>query len=299
MAKKYILLIILVLAGSQSWSQFKTGNVYFRGNFGVNFGIAGADIGLNTKNVQNNFSQELLHGSFGNGINLGVSGGYLITDIISLEGGYQFVRGTQKKFSGYQVDTYELYSDAYLTADYFRLGGALFQKLRYLDQFLTVKFGFILPASRNLVVESNAHGSNAPDDSYTTEQTEIHTLRFNPGIYSAVGALMPVDKDLSVFAEVEFILLSGRFSSSEVTRYEWVHTHDGNSEIRELYNLSISERYTTYQEEITGEDNIITNPGYDINEATVELTQYVSMNSLTINIGIIYNLRWKDLIRKK
>jgi hypothetical protein len=114
-----------------------------------------------------------------------------------------------------------------------------------------------------------------------------------------MAALFPFGKKVSVFGEVETRLASVTYKSSEIIRYKSVMIDDQNEYTTDLYNLNTSERYTNYLKEITDDDNIATEPDFNEDEPTDELTRQLSASSIGINVGIVYTVRWKDLVHKK
>jgi hypothetical protein len=203
-------------------------------------------------------------------------------------------------FEKIKTPDYSIETNAMITSHYISLGSGLYLPLKNTELTLLSRFGVLLPVGRYFTMESNSSADFVQFNySSVTDQTEKITVFFSPGFYASMAALFPIGKEVSVFGEVETRLASVTYKSSEIIRYKSVMIDDQNEYTTDLYNLNTSERYTNYLKEITDDDNIATEPDFNEDEPTDELTRQLSASSIGINVGIVYTVRWKDLVHKK
>lgn len=293
-----LLLCFLFLPASVLLSQQKH-STYFRINLGYGFGFAGGELGMNAESNSDSYRTEMMTGSIGGGGNFSVLGGYFPEKNLSLELGYQFMLSPRILFEKIEQPDYSSETNAMITSHYISFGSGLYIPLRNTELTLLSRFGVLLPVGRYFTMESNS-SINYVQYAYSqaTMQTEKFTVLFSPGFYASLSAVYPIGKKISVYGEVETRLACVTYKSSEIIQYKSVMIDGQNEYTTALYNLTTAEKYTNYLKEITNDDNIPTEPDFNEDEPTDELTRRLSASSVGINVGIIYTVRWKDMIHK-
>lgn len=298
MRLKVLALSVLLLVFMLKWGYSQQKQTYFRINFGYDFKLASGIYGTQMEENNDAYHQQVLDGSFGNGIHFSITGGYYLMDQVGLELEYQYRVSSKRLYRKVAYDDlYFLESNAKTYLSLLKTGGIFYLPLKKADLTLFSRLGLILPVKRRLIIESSIEGIESQSGySFTTDQTEEFVFRFSPGFYSSIGAMKVLNKQFKIFAELEIGVGSGRFTSSELTKYRWTRYENGTVHVRDLYNLSTAERYTNHVKEINDKSNIATNPGYDPDVPTDKLTTYLPFSHVGINIGFIYTFKWHELL---
>jgi hypothetical protein len=275
-------------------------STFFRIDVGYNMGFAGGELGTNATSNADGHRTEMITGSMGRGFSFSASGSYFLEKNLSLELGYQFMLSPNILFEKIDEPDYSTESVARIISHYAKLGPALYMPLKRTELVLSSRLGILIPLGRYFTIESSSE-INYKQFQYAqaTWQTEKYRVHFSPGFYASLDAAYPIGKKVSVFSEVEIQLATVTYKSSEIIKYKSVTNDLMNEYSYGLYNLTTSERYSNYLKELTSEDNIPTSPDFDEDQPTDKLTRRLSASSVGIHVGIIYTVRWKDLVHKK
>lgn len=289
-----------LLALSAAPLQAQQHSTSFRISMGYDVGFAGGELGMNAYSNTDSYRTEMITGSIGRGFSFSASGSYFLDKSISLELGYQFLLSPDILFERIDEPDFDTESRARVTSHYLMLGTALSLPLKRTDLVLSGRFGILMPLGRYFAIESTSE-INYKQFQYAqaTWQTEKYKGLFSPGFYAALDAAYPIGKKVSVYGEVAIQMASFTYRSSEIIKYKSVTNDLLNEYSYGLYNLTTAERYSNYVKELTNEDNVPTSPDYDENEPTDKLTRRLAAGSVAFNVGIIYTIRWKDLIHYK
>lgn len=294
-----LLLCSMILPATVLLSQQKN-TTYFRIYLGYDAGYAGGELGSNTVAQPDSYKSETITGSIGGGFNFSVTGGYYVEKNLSLELGYLFKLSPRILFEHIDEPDRLSQSDAKLMSHFIGVGPGLYVPMKNMDLTLYGRFGILLPVGRQFTIESTSSVNfEQYDYSQATWQTEKYAFHFSPGFYASLAAAWPLGKKVYVFGEIATQLVSVTYKSSEIIRYKSITTDLMTEHTYGLYNLTTAERYSNYLNEITGDDNIPLSPDFDENQPTDKLTRRLSASSFGFSVGILYTVRWKDLIHKK
>ena len=276
---KLFALLPFLLISLNSFAQhayFQIGGGYA---FPTSSGIAGemTTFGNNTPSTVSNINNEK-----GAGIPLTVRMGYMITNFVGADIGFNYLLGNNSTLA----QATALDQTGMLTAQVrqARLNPAIvFSTNRDMILSAYSRLGLVLPLGGVTTSRTDLPplfaGNNA-NTNYTIETKD----RFGVGFSGTLGAQYRVYERMFLFAEVEAIHLALQRRSDRVTSY----VINGQNRLDQLGRYELETRYVN---ELTQNSNSPrTNPSIDNNMPEDALTSTTFYNSVGMNIGIKYRI---------
>jgi hypothetical protein len=146
------------------------------------------------------------------------------------------------------------------------------------------RVGLIIPVAGKTIAtfEAMPEAISLPDGTVimgTKDGTQEFKGVFSIGVIGAIGYNYALSDKLDIFAEAEYIGLSIKSGTAELTEFS-LKMPDG-TEVATLSDLSYSKKYTEFVDELKATDNT------DTKKATKELRQEAPFSSIGLNIGIV------------
>lgn len=260
-------------AGIASAQQFYT-------NVNVGYGLQTSKEAIGTHSTMDasfNFTDENIYGTYGGGLNFGVTPGYMITDNFGLELGLNYLMGGDVEFMRFDAPTGSAVGTSKSTQ--FRILPALVLSTGNDGLNAYGKVGLVVPAGGKTEVHVNdATDPNAVED-YTVEAKG----QFSLGYMGAFGVSFGLSDKLSLFGELNGVNLRIKGSSSSITSYTVAGTDV-------MSMLDTYDKETVYVDELNSSSN---NSGYNTNASTgkakEELASTSNYNAMFINVGVKIN----------
>lgn len=269
-----------------------------------------------------NVSTKVLTGSYGAGIQAGLSGGYAFNKFISAELTLNYFH-SKSNLMTHQVTTISsgplmgqqagnIISNGHVNA--LALSPSIVITPGFESKFNPyIRFGVVVPVWGRLYISSDIYkltpNLGSPYPATAVAQTTVHReeeIRPNItiGFVSALGGTYKISKCLDIFAEIEYRNVPVESKNKEVTVYNEVTniidlangTTLGSSK-KGLSDLSTAEINTNYQTTLTQNSNTpIDNsnplhPKYKNNNApSDDLKSYINIGGLGLNVGVKFRL---------
>ena len=258
--KKNLLLIIALFVATSMSAQFYAG-------LGLGYGL-GASKRVNGTKVEGTTTTNI-YGSYGEGFNTTLKLGYMFNDNMGIEMGVSYLFGAAQTKDEHDKYFEEAQSD----------GMRLMPQLVYrLDNGFYGRFGMIIPVMGKTVItttDDNFMGAGMKLE----QEIETHGS-FSIGFAGAIGYNYALSDNMNLFGEIEYIGLSIKSGSAEITKY----AINGDDKVGDM--KTGQKEYTFLDEVDDSSDNTFSNPNYDPNQATVGLRQKAPFSSIGLNIGI-------------
>ncbi|HRO76338.1 MAG TPA: outer membrane beta-barrel protein [Crocinitomicaceae bacterium] len=307
--KKITLVCAMVLASMGAKAQ----GFYLDFNAGYGFGMPGNVLGVKShtdivEGVRYNTSSNLM-GSIGNGLNLQLTPGYMITDNIGVELGINYFIGSKTTMAESEVTLTEASSNLDHAAFSSRKDVANSNQLRIAPAVLLstgaskqvsgyAKMGIIMPLMGGTTVNTNALNGTI-SNGVITQETVVAKTEVNGapsfGFRGALGINYNITDNLSVFGEVFAMSLNVKQKSRKTVSYKL----DGQEIVETLPKYSSS---FDYVDEVTPESNnadaIITGgwaEDHDVAKPKQELFAKTSFSQMGFQFGIKYTFSKKKI----
>lgn len=213
-----------------------------------------------------------IYASMGQGIPVGLKVGYFFNDNLGVELGMNYFLGAEQTMADVTMTGYT--NNATAKSNQIRLLPALVYKT---DMGLYGRFGMVVPVGGSTVVKSTeVMGA-------TTTETELlakGSMSF--GFVGSLGYEFELSDNLKLFGELEYVGLSIKSKSLEMTSYK-VNGTDQLAAVPE-YN-----KMTNYVDELTSSSNNSSyNQNVDPTKAKDDLADYSGYSAFRINFGVSF-----------
>ncbi len=255
MKTKLIFTLAMMIALSSS--------AQFYGGVGLGYGAAANTDVIGSK-IDNIGTETNIYGSFGQGANASLNAGFMFNDYLGFELGANYLSGSKLTLADVEVTGLTQLSEA--SSKMLRLT----PQLKVASESVYAKFGVIVPVMGKTTVETTKT-SGGVETNITVEAVGS----FSIGFISAVGYQYSLSESLGLFAELQYVGLSIKGNSSEVTKYE-----AGGTDM--LPNLNTQTIKTEYVDELKVTDN------QDTNMPTKELRGSSQYSSFGLNFGLVF-----------
>ena len=244
---------------------------------GYNFGLAPQNITSNVNIGPSQTSNAVVKGSFGQGINCGITGGYLYSPNFSFELGISFSQSPS--FEGSYIKDTSFKHQVSIKANMLRLApGIKLTKGDGKTQFY-LKLGLVFRLAGQAKLTNTFYD---PQTNTTTVSEWKYFKGFSMGAYSAFGYSYKPNNKISFYAELMAIAQSWAPKFGDVVKY----TINGTSS---LETVNPSQQHTHFSDHYT-----VTNSTYTTWEPTEQLKQYYSFSSIGLKIGVVYFFNKKN-----
>ncbi len=268
--KKKILItaISVLLIGSASRAQLWIG---VGGGFGMP--LASQTFGSNEDQNSSSDKYELVKGSYGSGLNLGLQAGFMLSDNVGLELGISYLMGTKYTWHNYNdpnsnVSTHQDYDAA---AKMLRI----MPGIRFTCGDGDLKpyiHGNVVLGMSGTITENYTQVDKNPINTTTTETTEEYTKGMALGFGGGLGVGYH-SGSLMIFGEIAMIAQTWAPGHSEYTKY----TVNGQDQ---LPNMTTDQKQTDYVDSYT--DTGSSNTG----APSQAIKWYLPFSSWGINVGV-------------
>jgi hypothetical protein len=277
------------------------GGFYIKAGAGYAFALPSANMGENSKftylreldpetgNYVPAFIRErsVVKGSPGAGITASMTAGYNLSDILSIDASFSYLRGNTYKTSSVNQDV--IFEDAFNIINTERSTVASAAKAFLISPsiVLTVPNGALRPyVSAGPVLgffslETRFNQRSDYDGDHHEVRHEKYSGGISVGMRGAVGISFTLNSSLSLFAELGFSSLRYAPKEKEVTRYE---INDQNL----LTDMDEQDRRTLYVKHLSSDTR---NDNYnDRNRPTRATPVTFDMSSLMTSVGVKINI---------
>ncbi len=240
-------------------------------------------MGTRSSSDGNSFSNEVICGSLGSGLEMGLTAGFAICEHFEfilrgdcLSGFEQEVGESENLYSGerYYNQDFMKYSRLSLGPGIRLNSGTAGSKVRYYGEA-----GLKLPVYNNTRIRQI---SETP----FTDPSEVTIMRkdaFSPGMFFGLGASYELNDKLSLFGQVQGTAISGKTKSSKVTRIL------ENGMEQDLGTRSPYQNSTEYTMQVNNNsNNAFFNQNYDPDQPKEELEMSNNYSSSGVYIGLEY-----------
>ncbi len=253
MKRKILLLAASVMLSTGLSAQFQIG---LKGGYAL--GATQSSIGYSYDGDQ----VTTLYGTYGEGIPFGVEFRYLLGDNFGLQLDATYLLGSE--ITNFELLTAGFEQSTVTKTTQFRIAPAMVFKS---DLGIYSRFGAIIPLSGKTVATSkDANGGGAGVPSEINIEAKG---KFGLGYVGALGYELTMG-NVGIFGELEYIGLSIKRSSTEITKYDI-----GGVDL--LGNLTDEQKNTTYED--------VTTFGGTTGQASSS-----AYNSIGVNIGVRFNI---------
>lgn len=277
--KKLVLSVAMLALGTTAMAQ----NGYVAFNVGYGLGFPSEQLGTTTVfDANGDYTESNNYGTLGQGINLNLTPGYMVTSNFGLEIGLGYFMGSEVVTS--ETNTPTSTSSFTSQSSQVRITPALvISSDNDAGINLYGKAGLVLPVggSTETIYDRAGDGSvTNPDINNVYESKGAFSLGFS----GTFGASYAVSDKLSVFGELNGVFLQIKGESQTQT----AGTYNGQSSIDGADKSSLE---TVFVDELNASSNNSgTNPGgYDVNQADEQLASKTNFNGTFINIGVAFS----------
>jgi len=281
--KKFIFLLVTFCSINAVSGQF-----YISASGGYAIGSAEMKLG----EIITATATENSYGSYGEGFNFQLKGGYFFNKTFGVELGFGYLHGTDQTVTEINIPEYGMDAKAIARGRAFGFTPAVVYK--FTDN-LYGRFGALLKLGGKTEAVVNSRMPISPDNlgelplgSYTVvNYTEDYHGVLPLGFVGAFGYKHNFSDGISMFAEFEYMGISVKRNDSEIAVLEGgVYLPNGTQVVE--YNLdNLPPGFSTTTEYVDEIPNNNTDP-------SIELSQKVPYSSFGINIGITYTFSKKE-----
>ena len=238
-------------------------------------------------NVDNNGLATIkdISGTFGGGLELDLTGGYIINNYLAVELGIVYLKGDEKTIGQYQDALSTEKATSYLN-------GVLLSPSLVVDPGFSginpyVRAGLVLTAAGKLYVDTSVDipGGGGPGTDIDVNAQTVVEPDFSVGYAGAIGALFPINEKISLFGEMEFRNFTIRAKEGEIEEFSTVAISGGTStpvQGQQLENLPVSSKRFIFSDSYQA--SLVTEP--PTNEPRTIPVQYVNAGSMGVNFGV-------------
>ena len=294
--KKLVLSTLAVLAlmlTTQMNAQSDKG-LFFSVNGGYNFSSASQNLSSNSTRTSNSSSsstvrtEALIEGSYGKGFNFGGAVGYMFNKNIGAELGINYLVGGEITGSRVENNSGASFSDNYISEGKSSAKMLQFRPTIILSAGLDkinpyAKFGILIGSGS---IEQSTNGTSKSINSFggstiTNSSTSDSTFKADGGtaigFHSALGLSLNVNKNMSIFVELNMVNMSYAPTKGTQTSYNV-------NGVDQLSSLTISSTQLEFVDSTNSSDvQLPTNP-------TKVLKENYAFSSFGINFGLKYSL---------
>ena len=273
--KKITLMVASVTLGFTAMSQGFYGALNVGYGFSTPSQVIGTDYVVSATGAE---TESNIYGTYGAGINIGLTPGYMITEHFGVELGLNYFMGTNVDVNKVRTPFGE--SLASLHSSQFRLLPSLVVSSGGTKFSVYAKAGLVLPVFGTTFLKVEDSGVFGPGSGYTRE-TETKGA-FSLGFNGAIGVNYGISDKLSVFGELSGMNLHINAKEREVT----TATNNG---VDMMSALTTYDKNISYVDELTPSSN---NAGYNVNYTEDQPQEVLrtrnNFSALFINLGVKY-----------
>lgn len=267
--KKFFFTVIAVLSGTAAMAQ--GGSVAV--NIGYGLGTPSEVLGTDSQPG----NETNIYGTYGSGLNFGITPGYMLTEHFGMEIGLNYFMGTEVMNGKYTNSdgTYE----SYVKSNQFRILPNLVVSSGGDVMSVYAKVGLVLPVTGTTFSRAEDSGAGALSGFGTAATFKAETKgQFSLGYSGAIGGNYNLSDNLSLFAELSGNYLRIKGKSTSYTEY----TVAGQDVLGVM---------PTYMKEIEYEDEVnpLLDPSDTPSAARKELAPKNNYSAIFLNIGIKFN----------
>jgi len=277
---KIIALISILFISLDGFAQ----HAFFQIGGGYSFPTSTAQVGRITTYGTNSFPASIsnTYSEMGGGVPMIVRAGYMITNHVGADIGFNYLIGNRNTQTLARAQDQQ--ASIVGQTNQARLNPAIiFSTNRDMDLSAYSRLGLVLPLGGLTTLEYDIPAIFSNSGAATTQTEEIRG-RFGVGYSGTLGAQYRVYERMYLFAEVEAIHLAVNRNSSQIKSL----TLNG---IDVMDQLNTYNRETNYVDELRPtSNNPRTNPNFDENLPSDELSSTTFFNSVGVNFGIKYRI---------
>jgi len=269
MKRNLLLLVAIFIAGSMS------AQLYVGARVGYGFGAQKYDVGF----TQTDDYKENIWGSMGQGLPMGLKVGYYFNDNLGVELGINYWIGAEQTAA-------DVSSTIAPGMVYTNLTTAKSSQLRLMPQLVYKsdmgvygRFGMVIPASGSTVVTSTEVMPGAAG-STTTEAEKQYKGSFAIGFAGAFGYAYELSDNMNLFGEMEYISLTIKGKTSEITKY----SINGTDQLSAMTTIQKETNYVDKLDKTSNNGNYNATP--DASKPLDDLRTSTVYSSLRFNVGI-------------
>ncbi len=239
----------------------------------LGYGIGAQKYVVGTKATDD--GQENIWGSMGQGLPIGLKVGYFFNDNLGFELGINYWIGAEQTAA--DVDMASSKYNYQVTAQSSQL--RIMPQLVYrTDMGVYGRFGMVIPVSGKTTVNSTEVTPTLAG-LVTTEAEKEYKGAFSMGFAGAMGYEYALSDNMHLFGELEYVALTIRGETSEVTAYS-VNGAD------QLTAMTTIQKETNYVDKLDKDSNTSSNPNVDASKPLDALRISTVYSSLRFNVGI-------------
>jgi opacity protein-like surface antigen len=266
MKRNLLLLVAIFIAGSMS------AQLYVGARVGYGFGAQKYEVGF----TKTDDSKEYIWGSMGEGLPMGLKLGYFFNDNLGIELGINYWIGAEQTAADVNMAKLKYTNVVTAKSSQLRLLPQLVYKS---DMGIYGRFGVVMPVSGKTVVTSK-EVSPTMAGMVTTEAEVEYKGSFAIGFAGAFGYAFELSDNMHLFGEMEYIALTIKGKTSEVTKYN-VNGIDA------IPSMDTYDKQTNYVDELNSSSNNGTyNKKPDMTKAKDDLRTSTVYSSFRFNVGI-------------
>lgn len=282
--RNYLSILVALFAINLTTAQF-----YITPSVGYTIGSAEMKLGeIVTPSTTSNS-----YGSYGEGLNVQLRGGYFFNDTFGVDLGFSYLHGADQTVMEVNVPGVE--AEVVARARAFGFSPSVVYKF---TENLYGRFGALLKlggkteavaSKMQVFTDLEAAALGLPSGSYTqTDYTEAYHGKLPLGFVGAFGYKHNLNDNFSLFIEAEYMGISVKRKDSEITAFNTdIVLPDGTVAVPGYYSLdNLPEGYTRTSEYVDEIPNNNTDP-------SVKLGQSVPYSSFGLNFGMTYTFAKK------
>ena len=261
--RKNLLIVVAMLFATGLSAQ-----LYVGAKLGYGFGAQKTAFGSTVTAT----SEANIYASMGQGIPVGLKVGYFFNDNLGVELGMNYFLGSEQTIADVSMTGYT--NNATAKSNQIRLLPALVYKT---DMGIYGRFGMVVPVGGSTVVkQTEVMGAT------TTEIEMLASGAMSFGFVGSLGYEYELSDNLKLFGELEYVGLSIKAKSSEVTAY----SVNGTDQLAAMPDYA---KLTNYVDELTtSSNNANYNPNPDMTKAMDDLADYSGYSAFRINVGVSF-----------
>jgi opacity protein-like surface antigen len=269
MKRNLLLLVAIFIAGSMS------AQLYVGARVGYGFGAQKYAVGF----TQTDDYKENIWGSMGQGLPMGLKVGYYFNDNLGIELGINYWIGAEQTAA-------DVTSTVAPGMVYTNKTTAKSSQLRMMPQLVYKsdmgiygRFGMVIPVSGSTIVTSTEvmPGAAGP---ITTEAEKQYKGSFAIGFAGAFGYAYELSDNMHLFGEMEYISLTIKGKSSEVTKY----SVNGSDMLSAMTTIQKETNYVDKLDKTSNNSKYNSTP--DASKPLDDLRTSTVYSSLRFNVGI-------------
>jgi hypothetical protein len=250
------------------------------GSFSVGYGVSAPGEVLGTASIvdaSGNSTASNYYGTFGGGLNVTLSPGYMFNEHLGFEIGANYLSGSEIEITSFTVPTGALVAKSKSTQ--LRINPSVVISSGNEGLNFYGKAGLIIPVSGSTVVNVSDNLNPLSVEEYTVESSGDFSIGFS----GALGVSYGLNNSISIFGELNGVNLRIRGKSQTVTSY----TVNGTDVMPLMDQYS---KETVYVNELnSSSNNFEYNANASNSAAKEELVGSSNFNAVAFNLGIKYN----------